>query len=156
MRRANASAAIGYVLAEEVRYNERSAADALGIEGVTDHLRLDEDDDFRPRAVLAGVAEYVAEIFDLVEARYTGFVVVLLLADEAAEQHGLAARHRDRRVNAPLRNGRRQGLLIGIDVEISCSISSTTTPLAWMRGSTLRITPVDCRNRRLHQAAGDP
>src|SRR6516164_8949853 len=67
--------------------------DALGVEGVADHLGPDEDDDFRPRAVLAGVAEYVAEIFDLVEARYTGFVVVLFLADEAAEQHGLAARH---------------------------------------------------------------
>jgi hypothetical protein len=78
--------------------------DALGIEGIPDDLRPYEDDDLRAHAVLGGIAEDVAQIFDHVEARYAGLVAVLLLADETAEQHGLAARHRNRRVNATLRS----------------------------------------------------
>ena len=46
---------------------------------------------------------------------YSPICFLHLLADETSEQHGLATRHRDRGMDAPLRNGWRQGCLIRVD-----------------------------------------
>src|SRR6266478_951097 len=85
------------------------------IDAVTDQLRPDENDDLRARLGAAGIAEQIPQELDVAQSGYSGLRFLIVFADEAAEENRLTARHRHRGMDAPLRNRRRQRLLIGID-----------------------------------------
>ena len=63
---------------------------------------------------LSVVADRPADVAELVDERHAGAAVVLPLADQAGEQHGLAARDRDRALDPALRHRRRQRVGIGL------------------------------------------
>ena len=82
-------------------------------------------------------------MLELVDDRKAGAAVLLSLADQAGEQHGLSAGDRDReRTRRCDTVGVRLPAVPAATLEISCSTSSSTLPLALMRGTTRRITPV--------------
>ena len=71
----------------------------------------------------------VSNRLDVVEDRYAFACFLALIADEPAEQPGLAARHCHRGMDTALGDGGGQRLLGWIDhVEISCSISNWMVP----------------------------
>src|SRR5213595_2915088 len=69
--------------------------DAHGIDTVAHNLRPDEDDEFGALRDLAVGAEQLAELAELIDQRQTAAAVLGPLADQAGEQHCLAARDRD-------------------------------------------------------------
>src|SRR5262249_60010282 len=85
--------------------------DRAGIDAVSNQLRPDEDDDLGSRPAVVGGAEQAAQTPDVAQPRYSVPRVPRAVADQAAEQYGLPAHCRDRRMNAPLRDRRRQRLL---------------------------------------------
>src|SRR5512146_2141281 len=82
--------------------------DDVRIDGILDDRRPDEQDQFGPRPRIGLMREGVADAGYRIQQRNALPLLVLGLADEPCEQHGLAARDRDRALDAPLRYRGRQ------------------------------------------------
>src|ERR1700748_2203257 len=70
--------------------------DVMGVRSVADDLRPDEDDQLGPRGRLVLMRGGIATPLDLVQHRNAAAVAILLLADQAGEQHGLPGCDRER------------------------------------------------------------
>src|SRR5581483_6246315 len=79
-----------------------------GVDTVADDLRPDKDDQLGTLFGLVGIAEELAELAELVDQRQSRPRGRVVLADQAGEQHGLPIGDRDRALDAPLRDRRRQ------------------------------------------------
>src|SRR3569833_867090 len=82
--------------------------DVVGIGAIADDLRPDEDDQLGSRAGLVLMREGVAESGNLVEYRDAVAASVLLLADQARQQFCLPGCDRDRALDPPFGDRRRQ------------------------------------------------
>src|SRR6267378_3082487 len=77
-----------------------------GIHAVANDLRADEDDQYGSAVRFVLVREDVAQILNLIEQRNAAAVEILLLLNQARQQHRLAARDPDRALDLSLREGR--------------------------------------------------
>ena len=116
--------------------------DDAGIDGSLTRVgRMNRISSVRARVGL--MRERIADAGNGIEDRDPLPLLVLGLADQAREQHGLAAGDSDRALD-------RRCEIVGVSdpalpaatLEISCSMSSTTLPLELARGSTRRMMPV--------------
>src|SRR5258707_11062526 len=76
-----------------------------GVHAVANDLRADEDDELGSAVRFVLVREGVTQILNLIEQRNAAAVEILLLLNQARQQHGLAARNPDRALDLPLREG---------------------------------------------------
>src|SRR5260221_4590845 len=91
-----------------VHFGAHFLRDDVGIDGVPDHRRADEQDQFgsRPRRIL--MREGIADAGNRIQYRNALSLLVFGLADQAREQYGLAAIDRNRTLHPALRYRRRQ------------------------------------------------
>src|SRR5262245_28411133 len=117
-RRGRSAAASMYGVDHEVISARSNAAaqfrsqlfgDMVGIQAVADDLRTYENDQLGPGSLLVLMREGITKSRDFIKQGDAVAVSVLLLADQAGEQHGLPAGDRDRALDPPLGDGRRQG-----------------------------------------------
>src|SRR6202012_3477691 len=80
----------------------------MRVHTVANDLRTDEDDQLRTRLRVVLVRERVADAFDLIEQGNAAAVLVLLVLDQASQQHGLSVGDGNRAFDLPLLDGRGQ------------------------------------------------
>src|SRR4051794_28170558 len=120
------------------QFGAQFLGDVVGIGAVADDLRPYEDDQLGSSTLLVLMREGIPKALYLVQQRNAVAAAVLLLADQASQQHGLAGCNRDRALDAALRDGRGQArgavwrhvadLLLDLEPDIAVDIDAWRYP----------------------------
>src|ERR1700733_15061222 len=84
--------------------------DRMRVRAVSNDLGADEDDQFGAHLRVVLIGERIAYALKIIQQRNAAFVLVLLVLDQASQQHRLAVGDRNRALDLSLLDGRVQGV----------------------------------------------